>query len=287
MKLDELAQNAADELVSAGREAHFTSQPPETRRKLSTATAVAVATMAIALAVGLPAILLTGGDEASNFGSGGTGSSTTAPVIPSTAVAGFLELAGESFSVGDPIEAFSESPMYESTLPDAPTFDTSGYGVERPLTQGRPMVADPDVIDGPAVYIGEVEGNSAFLTQEIHYSEDGEEHLQKCLWIGPSPQICADFGTLAVHPAGEPIVAVWLGVPDGTVAVVAFHNGEPVGWQQPRSRVVIIPVADPGVVLVPLGAEGQELLDGQELQRVGTYSESADESGVTTTQPGS
>lgn len=285
MTLDQLARNAADELVSAGREARFTSQPPPVRRNLSTSPAVVLAALVAVLAIGLPVLFLTGDDQASEVGSGGTETTQTASTAPSTAVAGFLELAGETFSVGDQVEAFSEAPMYESTLPDTPAFDTSAFGAELPLTQGQPMVADPNVIDGAAVYIGEIGADSAFLTQEVRFSEDGDEYHQKCLWIGPSPQLCADYGKIAVHPAGEPVLAVWLGVPDGTVAVAAFEDGEPVGWQRPRSRVAVLSVGSGDVTLIALGSDGQEIIS---IQRVPAYEVDTERvPGVTTTQPGS
>ncbi len=183
----------------------------------------------------------------------------TLPTTVTTVLArdGEVVIAGEVFPVDGLVEAFSDAPMYFGELAPPPSFDISSFGAEFPLGFGQARVADPDVLDGPTVYVGEAGDESVFLNEQ---RSDGG--VVKCLWIGPTPQLCADSGAfeLASPPRPGPPYGTWLGVPEGTSVVVLRSDGVALGWQQPVGGVALISLPGQGVFeLAAFGADGAEL----------------------------
>lgn len=283
MRIDQLADTAATELHDATERAEFTVAAPGSRQAGRRVAAVAAALL-VAAAIGGTAWLMDGdggGEVAADD------DQAPATVAPATDEPGFVTLAGERFAVGDVFEAFDQAPVYGSVVAGdgaSAMMSELGFGEESPIQVDTPKVADPDIIDGPAIYLGDIDGDSAFLTEETY----GEEP-QKCLWIGPTPQVCGDYGLITIHPANDVSATVWLGVPQGTVAVALFEEtGGLLGWQQPRSRVVVITVqADEPQPLAMVAFDA----DGEEILRVGQFEadrETPDVSpseAVTTTRP--
>ncbi len=178
--------------------------------------------------------------------------------------AGSVLIAGERFPVDGVVEAFSSVPLYYGAKAPAPRFDTSGPGDEWPLEFGRAKVADPDALDPPTVYLGEYNGESVFLNEQGYYDAPA-----KCLWIGPTPQICGDAGVfeLLVPTRPGPPLGAWVGVPDGTSVVVLSQRDitlkegdEPLGWESPVGGVALMPLPDTGAyVMTALDENGSEL----------------------------
>lgn len=170
---------------------------------------------------------------------------------------GTVLIAGDRIPVGELVEAFSEGPMYYGATTPPPTFDTSPFGDEIPLEVGQVKVADPDSWDGPTIYIGEYRGESIFLNEGPFGGVD-----TKCLWIGPTPQLCGDSGTipLLAPPRPGPQLGLWLSVPDGTSVVVLKQGDASLGWQSPVSGVAILPLPGEGTYqLVAVDPDGNEI----------------------------
>jgi hypothetical protein len=170
---------------------------------------------------------------------------------------GTVLIAGDRIPVGELVEAFAEGPMYYGVTPAQPTFDTSPFGDEFRLEFGQVKIADPDAWDGPTIYIGEYRGESIFLNEGpfagVH---------TKCLWIGPTPQLCGDSGSipLLAPPRPGPQLGLWLKVPEGASIVVLEQGAAAIGWQSPMSGVVLFPLPGEGTYqLVALDEDGNEI----------------------------
>ncbi len=186
------------------------------------------------------------------------------PVGQSDTPARSVLIAGERFPVDGIVEAFSSVPLYYGAKAPAPRFDTSGFGDEWRLEFGRAKVADPDALDPPTVYLGEYNDESMFLNEQGYYDTP-----IKCLWIGPTPQICGDAGVfeLLVPTRPGPPLGAWLGVPDGTSVVVLSRRDitltetdESLGWESPVGGVALMPLPDTrAYVMTALDEDGSEL----------------------------
>lgn len=177
--------------------------------------------------------------------------------LPMGEVDGTVLIAGDRIPVGDLVEAFSEGPMYYGVTPAQPTFDTSPFGEEIPLGFGQATVADPGALEGPTIYVGEIRGQSIFMNGRTI-----EGVATKCLWIGPTSQLCSDSGAFELFqtPLPAPPVAAWLSVPKGTSVVVLKQGDASLGWQSPVSGVAIVPVPGDGTYqLVALDQNGIEI----------------------------
>jgi len=263
MKLDDVATRAANELREAGEQARFTARSPAfTGRSVNAFTTIAVGAIAI-LAIGLPLWLLTQNGD------------SPAPLQPaeepSDGVDGVLTIAGEDFPVGDLVDSFSEQLMYWPAPQPMPSFDTTAFGEHQPLHLLQPSVPDPDILNNPSIYLGNLGENSLFLTKGFHEEDSSlANETMRCLWIGGSFTLCADVGSVSGHPYEIGTIAAWIGVPNGT-SVVALRSGNmPLGWQQTQSRVAVIQVpgtiaavaaiGEHGLTFIALDASGQELL---------------------------
>lgn len=176
---------------------------------------------------------------------------------PTAEVDGTVLIAGDQIPVGDLVEAFSEGPMYYGVTPAQPTFDTSPFGDEVRLEFGQVKVADPDAWDGPTIYIGEYLGESIFLNEGPFGGV-----RTKCLWIGPTPQLCGDGGSipLLAPPRPGPQLGLWLSVPDGTSIVVLEQDDATLGWQSPVSGVALFPLpGEDTYQLVAMDRNGNEI----------------------------
>ena len=157
---------------------------------------------------------------------------------------GQIEIAGETFPVGEALETLGSSPIYASVPGPEPRFDTQRLGAEYPFQIGTPDLGDTDQIDGPAVYIGYLrlaiarptENKTVVLIEERSGGFAGSQCLMFASPSGESP-----IYTCAESSRDNRSMPVWIGVPEGT-AVVSFEvDGVPVAWQRPRSRVAVIP----------------------------------------------
>lgn len=170
---------------------------------------------------------------------------------------GTVLIAGDRIPVGELVEAFSEGPMYYGAKTPPPTIDTSPFGDETTLEFGHPTVADPGALEGPTIYVGEIRGQSIFMNERTIGGA-----ATKCLWIGPTSQLCSDSGAfeLLQTPLPAPPVAAWLSVPEGTSIVVLNLGDVSLGWQSPVSGVAILPVPGDGTYqLVALDQNGNEI----------------------------
>lgn len=288
--IDERLESAAHDVQRAVTQVPARPAEGAVRGHRVARVARAAAVMALAVAaIGGTALLMDGDGGGEVAGGSDFRTTLTSPSsdTDSVVIDGTVVLGGETFPVGDVVEAFGDAPVLEAVGGNDSTAEMMlglGLGEEAPLDVATPKVADPDIIDGPAIYLGDVEGDSAFLTEETY----GEEP-QKCLWIGPTPQVCGDYGMITIHPANEVSATVWLGVPQGTVAVALFEEtGYLLGWQQPRSRVVVITVEvdDPQrLAMVAFDADGQEILRVGQFEAGRETSDGSPTEGVTTTQP--
>jgi hypothetical protein len=128
---------------------------------------------------------------------------------------------------------------------------------EIPIEPGIPVVDDLTV--GQYVYLGEVEGH-------------------RLLAYPDGSRICILSPTGAddpcVQPGGPPVTApapsegLWLvavAPPDTSVAVVLSGDRQPLGWQAPVSRIVVVPVptelTDAGYSLLYTDADGAPITD--------------------------
>ncbi len=190
-------------------------------------------------------------------------------------------LAGDRIPVGELVEAFSEGPMYYGATTALPKFDTSEFGDEIPLEFGQAKVADPDAWDGPTIYIGEIRDQSIFMNGRTI-----EGVATKCLWIGPTWQLCKDSGAFELFqtPRPTPPVAAWLTVPDGTSIVVLKQGDAPLGWQSPVSGVVILPLPGDGTYqIAALDEAGAETTAIDVAFPVDAPAPTTDPNGATTT----
>lgn len=186
----------------------------------------------------------------------------TANTPPTTAttvsgVVGEVVIAGDVFPVDGLVEVFSDAPMYYGASAPPPSFDTSSLGEAGPLEFGQAQVGDPDVLDGPTVYIGEAGDESVFLNEQG--STDGP---LKCLWVGGTPQLCGDSGAFKLFspPRPGPPYGAWLGVPEGTSVIVLRSDGIALGWQRPVGGVALIALPGQGTFeLAAFDADGAEL----------------------------
>lgn len=170
---------------------------------------------------------------------------------------GTVLIAGDRIPVGELVDDFSEGPMYYGATTPPPTFDTSPFGDEIPLEFGQATVADPGALEGPTIYVGEIRGQSIFMNDR---TIDGVP--TKCLWIGPTSQLCSDSGAFELFqtPLPAPPVAAWLSVPEETSVVVLNLGDVSLGWQSPVSGVAIVPVPGDGTYqLVALDQNGIEI----------------------------
>lgn len=160
---------------------------------------------------------------------------TTAPLVSD----GTLLIAGEEFGVGELVEAFADVPMYLGQDAPAARFDTAPLGDEQSLSFGQVKVADADVLDGPTIYVGEVSAESVFVNERSN---------QACLWIGPTPQFCGDWGAfeLSAPSRDGPAYGTWLGVPKATSVVVLRSDGDPIAWQSPIGGISLMALPGSG-----------------------------------------
>jgi hypothetical protein len=180
-----------------------------------------------------------------------------APTTTERVSGGTVVIAGDEFRVDGLVEAFSEVPMYFGQASPSARFDTAALGEEQPLELAAVKVADADVLDGPTIYVGEVDDESIFVN-----ARSSDSFVTKCLWIGPTPQFCGDWGAFELSaPAREgSLYGVWLGVPDGTSVVVLRDDGRTLAWQRPVGDVTLIALPDSGVYsLVALDEAGGEI----------------------------
>jgi hypothetical protein len=198
---------------------------------------------------------------------------------------GQIEIAGELFPIGEALETLGGSPVYASVPGPEPRFDTQRLGVEFPFQLGTPNLADSDLFDGPAVYIGTLLSAGETSEETAVALLEGKsggvlgigQKKQKCLAFSVIPfaassldLICADVAQPTPIDAGgamwNPIDAggaMWIGVPEGTAVVSVEVDGAPTVWQQPRSRIAIIsfaPTQAPSSVrVVALDEDGREI----------------------------
>lgn len=265
MRLDDLAHRASKELRAAGRHSKPSVKAPGSSAKPGAGWIVALGSLAAALAIGVPFMLLSQDDGAStNVGDSSTTTPGTLTVrLDLSAVDGVLTLAGQGYPVGELIEAWAEWLMYEAASGPAPAFDTSLWGEEIALTVAEPVIYDDDTVNLPSIYLGDVDSDSAFLTAKtIPADDESEGFTGPCVWIGEEG-MCSHPGLpwALVRNPGE-VVAIWVGVPDGTAAVALVSSGGPVGWQTPRSRTVIIPTTAYPIEMVALDGSGNILAYG-------------------------
>lgn len=256
-----------DELIRAELEAATSTVPAVSpaplgdvtrraqRRRMVTRVGVAAAGVAVSVAV-VGVTLVVGRVGVTPDAAG----PTVTPVTNLAAGGGVVIIAGEAFPVDGLVEAFAAAPMYFGAPAPPPGFDTTLLGGELPLEFGQAKVADPDVLDGPTVYVGEAGDLSVFVNQP--FAEGGPG---KCLWMGATPQLCGDSGAFELNqppssPAAGPAYGAWLGVPEGTSVVVLRSGGVAVGWQQPVGGVALVRLPALGVYeLVALDGSGTDL----------------------------
>lgn len=186
-----------------------------------------------------------------------------APTVPPVTIApvpeGSVMIAGKLFPVDDLVEAFDSAPMYFGQQSPSPAFDTSELGDEQALRFDVPAVADPDVLDGPTIYVGELEGVSAFVNE----CSTGVG-ITTCLWMGATSQLRADSGAfIFAEPPTQrdgPPYAAWMGVPEGTSVVTLRRDGFDLGWQRPVGGVTLMQLPEIGAYeLIALDEFGTEV----------------------------
>jgi hypothetical protein len=187
--------------------------------------------------------------------------STVPPTTGAPAVDGHVVIAGEAFPVDGLVGPFAGAPMYFGAPAPSPSFDTSSLGSELRLEFDQAKVADPDVLNGPTIYVGEAGDVSVFVNQRPLDGGPG-----KCLWMGGTPQLCGDSGAFEFSEpqdapsSGGPLFGAWLGVPDGTSVIVLRSDGVVLGWQQPVGGVALVPLPELGVYeLAALDQAGTKL----------------------------
>ena len=260
MRLEDLANRASRELETAGRQSRPSVRVPGSSRSRTATWAAALVGLVVVLAVGVPLLLFSGNDDSA--APLGTSPTTTTPGtltirLDLSAVDGVLTLAGQGYPVGELVEPFAEWLMYEAAPGPLHAFDTTQWGDEIPLTGAEPTVYDDDTITFPSIYLGDVEADSAFLTVKTFPEADNSEgFVGPCVWIGDTG-MCSNAGLpwVLVHNPGE-VVAIWVGVPDGTAVVALVGSSGPIGWQTPRSRTVIIATMAHPIEMIALDATG-------------------------------
>ena len=143
-------------------------------------TAVVTVAAAVAVTIGIAGIADRPGET-----------DLTIPFASGTIEEGDVVIVGEGFPVDGFVGPFAEVPMFFGAVAPTPAFERSAFGEEFRLEDGQVKVADPDILEGPTIYVGEVGGMSMFLN---------ERTTGKCLWIGATPQLCADSGAFELSP---------------------------------------------------------------------------------------
>lgn len=222
----------------------------------ATSVAVFVAVVGVSIAVGRIGATPDVVGSARSVAESTVPPTTSAPVID-----GHVVIAGETFPVDGLVETFAETQMYFGAPTPQPGFDTSPLGSELPLGFGQAGVGDPDVLNGPTIYLGEVGGVSVFVNQRL--LDDGPS---KCLWMGGTPQVCGDAGAFKfaeppfTSQPGGLLLGAWLGVPKGTSVIVLRADGVELGWQRPVGGVAVVPLPKLGIYeLAALDQSGTEL----------------------------
>jgi len=250
MKLDDLAHRAAADLRRSGEAARFAASSPARTSPIRRIRTAVLVLAAAALAIGLPLSILISRD----------GDSRPDPASLSGPTDSIM-IAGVEYPVGELVDAFSTQQMYLPHLQPDPGFDTANLGDRMVLPLMDPTVSDDRILNGPSIYLGEVGADSAFLTDHAESAdEDQERPAGACVWIGDE-RICSvpDAGPWTFR-SGRGTFAMWVGVPDGTAAVVFSDGSGPLGWQVPRSRSVVLSVPSLAVVATALDHDGQGIV---------------------------
>ena len=250
MKLDDLAHRAATDLRRSGEAARFAASSPARTSPITRIRTAVLVLAAAALAIGLPLSILISRD----------GDSRPDPASLSGPTESIM-IAGIEYPVGELVDSFSTQQMYLPHLQPDPSFDTANLGDRMVLPLMDPTVSDDRILNGPSIYLGEVGADSAFLTDNAEFG--GEEHerpASACVWIGDE-RICSVPGAGPwTFRSGSGTFAMWVGVPDGTAAVVVSDDSGPLGWQVPRSQSVVLSVPSLAVVATALDHDGQGLV---------------------------
>lgn len=250
MKLDDLAHRAATDLRRSGEAARFAASSPARTSPIKRIRTAILVLAAAALAIGLPLSILISRD----------GDPLPDPASSSGPTDSIM-IAGVEYPVGELVDSFSTQQMYLPHLQPDPSFDTENLGDRMVLPLMDPTVSDNRILNGPSIYLGEVGADSAFLTDNAEFG--GEEHerpASACVWIGDE-RICSVPGAGPwTFRSGRGTFAMWVGVPDGTAAVVVSDGNGPLGWQVPRSRSVVLSVPSLAVVATALDHDGQGLV---------------------------
>lgn len=170
----------------------------------------------------------------------GSGSGTE-ELDPSSAE---VRIAGYSFPTGRLVEQFRHVPIYLGWVAPEPQFDTTPLGPESPIdTNGPVAVFDPDVLDGPTIFVGKIDG----LFSVFMNAQGGSERIP-CLWIGATAQTCDTPGAFFHWRDGGPHepYATWFDLPEGTSVVAVLSDNGPLGWQRPVGGVALIPIPELG-----------------------------------------
>lgn len=257
MKLDDLAHRAVAELRQAGEAADYAATSPSRHRRSARVRTAVVVLGVLALGVGIPWWLFAWRDG---------GPPPDVATLHQEETPGYVAIAGVEYPVGDLVDAFSAHQMFWPQMQPEPTFETGPLGDRLPLPVSDPRVPDDDVLNSPSIYLGELGPDSVFLAeldqQDIQPADDGfTDGSHPCIRIGEY-QVCsvpAMGPWILRHSPGE-VVVMWVGVPDGTAAVVVSGADGPLGWQVPRSRTVVVSVPLSALVMTALDADGRELM---------------------------
>jgi hypothetical protein len=176
--------------------------------------------------------------------------------------------------------------MHHGLTAPAPAFSVEGFGRNLPLSAGTPTQRAPwhpdvpDVTDTLGVYLGDLPDGTGSIFAIPGRDCCGLDGLLAalfdptptvCIWIGGGPgngYVCYDetqVGTDTIHVTSpnqaQALVAVWLDVPTATSVVSLSIDEEPVGWQQPTSRIAAFTLPAIGDVRMAAYDSDGNLLD--------------------------
>lgn len=173
--------------------------------------------------------------------------------------------------------------VYGGLAGPAPSFDTTGLGVEQPSEQTEPLF-DPriDPEDVPVVYIGDVAGRSVFL-----HTNGWVSWFDRLRGVGP--HLCVTAGDSSTtggggfctgpgdtpesrstsghfHVDGDGFVSsyvTWFALPSGTAVVDLDLDDGRSFWQRPFGESVLFDVGDYAgpVTLTAMGTQGEVLYE--------------------------
>jgi hypothetical protein len=181
-------------------------------------------------------------------------STTTASEEPTTTSAQGADPLGlgiPELRVGPALAGFTNPPLYSALTGPPLAVDSTGFGEEYPFVSSGPSAGEVAALTGPSLYVGDVAGLGVFVGP-------GESGAGACLWVGSAPRTCDRVGILALDDG--PPFAAWIGVPDGTAAIVLTRDGNAERWQAPRGGVAMMPVSDvTASVLMAVDEAGREI----------------------------